>query len=67
MKRPPVSARRVILAWVLALVAVVIIASGDDPEGLAVGQQHLEQALELDRQDRAQREVQQALQEGTRK
>lgn len=40
------SARRVILAWVIALVLVVLAAtSDDDPEGLSVGPQHLEEVL----------------------
>lgn len=49
MKSP--SVRRVLIAWIVAIVAVFVVAtSDDDPEGLAVGPQHLEQVLELEQQ-----------------
>ncbi len=40
------SARRYLLAFLIAVVLVLLTAaSDDDPEGLAVGPQHLEQVL----------------------
>lgn len=45
------SMRRFALAFVIAVFLVILAAiSDDDPEGLLVGPQHLEQVLELERQ-----------------
>lgn len=47
----------------LAVLCVVVAASGDDPEGLDVGQQQLEEALRLQAIDADERRFEQALRE----